>query len=115
MAPSDLDKFCKSLHGTTTNIKWGNDLCYLIGKKMYCVTGIKGDVTISFKATTEEFAELTERDGILPAPYVAKYHWVMVQNVKSLRPKEWKLYIKKSYDLVVEKLPKKVRESLQRG
>jgi predicted DNA-binding protein (MmcQ/YjbR family) len=114
MTPSDLEKFCKTLNGTTTDIKWGNDLCYMVGKKMYCVTSIKGDANISFKATPEEFAELIEREGIVPAPYVAKYHWVMAQKTKSLTPKEWKFYIKKSYQLVVEKLPKKLRPLVPR-
>jgi predicted DNA-binding protein (MmcQ/YjbR family) len=33
----------------------------------------------SAKCAPEEFAELTERDGIIPGPYAARYHWVAVQ------------------------------------
>jgi predicted DNA-binding protein (MmcQ/YjbR family) len=103
MTQSDLEKFCSGLKGTTRDIKWGNDLCYSVGKKMYCATSLKGDPTISFKATPEEFAELTERDGIIPAPYAARYHWVMVQKSKSLSPKGWKSYIKKNKGFPVRK------------
>ncbi len=112
MTPPELEKFCTSLKGTTRDIKWGNDLCYSVGKKMYCTTSVDGDRFISFKTTPEEFSELIEREGIIPAPYAARYHWVMVQNIKALNPKEWKKHIQKSYEMVLEKLPKNLRESL---
>ena len=85
MNAMDLDKFCKRLNGTTTDIKWENDLCYLVGGKMYCVTSLKGEPGISFKTTPEEFGELIERNGIIPAPYVAKHHWVLVEDRGALK------------------------------
>lgn len=112
MNAAQLEKICLSLRGTTTDVKWGHDLCYLVGKKMYCVTGLDGPFTVSFKATPEEFAALIERNGIIPAPYVAKHHWVFVENPGTLRPTEWRWLIEKSYQLVVEKLPKKIQASL---
>ena len=112
MHAADLDKLCKTFKGTTQDIKWDNDLCYLVGGKMYCVLNLKGSPTISFKTTQEEFGELIEREGIIPAPYVAKHYWVLVENMGSLRSNEWKYHIQKSYDLVFDKLPKKVKESL---
>ena len=112
MNASDIQKFCKTLKGTTHDIKWGNDLCYSIGGKMYCVHGLNGPLTISFKTTPEEFGELIERDGIIPAPYVAKHHWVLVENPGALKKKEWELHIRKSYELVFEKLPKKTKKDI---
>lgn len=112
MNAADLEKLCMSLKGTTQDIKWGNDLCYLIGEKMYCAISLKGAQNISFKATPEDFSELTEREGIVPAPYVARYYWVMVHNLRSLTPKEWKIYVQKSYEMVLEKLPKKLRDKI---
>lgn len=112
MNAAALEKFCKGLKGTTVDVKWGHDLCYLIGEKMYCVTSLEGLFKVSFKATPEDFSELTERDGIIPAPYTARYHWVFVENPKALTPKEWIHYIEKSYRLVLEKLPSKVKAKL---
>jgi predicted DNA-binding protein (MmcQ/YjbR family) len=43
-----------------------------------------------------------------PAPYVARYKWVLVEDVDKLSRKEWAHYVKQSYDLVRAKLPKKV-------
>ena len=30
-----LRKFCLSFPGATEDIKWGNDLCFCVGKKMF--------------------------------------------------------------------------------
>ncbi len=112
MNATELEKLCKSFNGTTQDIKWGNDLCYLVGGKMYCVLTLKGPPCISFKTTPEEFGDLIEREGIIPAPYAARHYWVLVENIHSLRTNEWKYHIQISYDLVFAKLPRKVRESL---
>ena len=112
MNASEVQKFCKTLKGTTQDIKWKNDLCYLVGGKMYCVHNLKGQLSISFKTTPEEFGELIERDGIIPAPYVAKHHWVLVENPDALRKKEWEYFISQSYTLVFDKLPKKIKNGL---
>ena len=112
MTAADLEKLCMSFKGTTRDIKWGNDLCYSVCKKMFCVASLEGMKYVSFKTTPEEFGELIERVGIIPAPYSARYHWVLVENMKAIRPKEWKERIQASYNLVFEKLPAKVKNSI---
>ena len=67
----------------------------------------------SFKVSPEQFAELTEREGIIPAPYMARNMWVFVEQFKSLKPKEWKEYISRSYELIRSKLPGKVQAGLK--
>jgi predicted DNA-binding protein (MmcQ/YjbR family) len=67
---------------------------------------------LSFKTTPEKFAELTERDGIIPAPYVARYHWVAVERADAIDNAELKELIANSYQLVFDKLPKKIRTEL---
>ena len=58
-----LRKFCLALPYVTEDVKWGNDLCFCIGKKMFAVTGIETDNNaVSFKCTPEKFAELVEID-----------------------------------------------------
>ena len=112
MKGAELEKLCMSFKGTTQDIKWGNDLCYLIGGKMYCTTDLQGSQRISFKTTPEDFSELIERAGIIPAPYVARYHWVMVENPLALSSREWQHYVQKSYEMVHDKLPKKALNKL---
>lgn len=109
MSPSALESLCLRLKGTTVDVKWGNDLCYLVGEKMYCVHGLEGAFKVSFKVTPEEYTTLIERPGIVPAPYVSRYHWVLVENPAALQASEWKRLIQQSYQLVVDKLPSKMK------
>ena len=110
----EIRTFCLSFPGATEDVKWGNDLTFLVGKKMFAVTGLEtaSQESVSFKCTPEKFAELTERDGIIPAHYVARYHWVTVENPDALKPSELKSLIQKSYEMVLEKLPKKLRNEI---
>ena len=102
-----LRDFCNSLPGVTADIKWGKDLCFLVADKMFCVTCLDGPFTASFKVRDEEFQEMSGRPGIIPAPYVARYKWVLVEDANELTAKEWKHYVRQSYDLIKSKLPKK--------
>jgi predicted DNA-binding protein (MmcQ/YjbR family) len=99
---------CNKLPGVTEDIKWGNDLCFCIAGKMFCVAGLLPPLQISFKVKDEEFEELSASPGIIPAPYVARYKWILVQDLSRFNKKEWENYIRQSYEMVKSKLPKKL-------
>ena len=82
---------------------------------MFAVIGLDpaSDHCMSFKCTPEKFAELIEEDGIVPAPYVARYHWVALEGFNALSEKELKTLLRTAYDLVLEKLPKRARADLE--
>jgi predicted DNA-binding protein (MmcQ/YjbR family) len=107
-------KFCLSLPHVTEDVQWGNDLLFRIGNKMFAVVGLEpaSDHCLSLKCTPEKFAELTEREGIVPAPYVARYHWVALERFDALPEAELKILLTKAYELVRDKLPKKIRAGL---
>ena len=107
-----LRKFCLSFPGATEDIKWGADLCFSVGAKMFCVTGADGGGGMSFKCTPEKFNELIEREGIDPAAYVGRYKWVHVADQKALTPAELKDLIARSYKLVFDKLPSNVKKAI---
>ncbi len=107
-----LRQFCKTLPGTTEDIKWGHDLCFCVGGKMYCVTGLELPFSASFKVLEDEYDEMSAMDGIEPAPYMARNKWVLVTKSSALKKKDWENYVRQSYDLVKEKLTKKVRKDL---
>jgi predicted DNA-binding protein (MmcQ/YjbR family) len=107
----ELREFCLSLPHATEDVKWGADLCFCVGAKMFAVTGFDSCGRLSFKCTPEKFSELIEREGIIPAPYVARYNWVYVENPEALAESELKDLISKSYQLVFDKLPPKVRKT----
>jgi len=103
-----LTKICKELSSVTEDIKWANDLCFLIGGKMFCVMSLETPLKVSFKVKDEEFDELSGSNGIIPAPYVARYKWILVEDVSVFNKQKWEHYIRQSYELVKQKLPKKV-------
>jgi predicted DNA-binding protein (MmcQ/YjbR family) len=107
-------RYCLSLPHTTEQIQWGHDLVFKIGGKMYAAGPVDGpwDVCLSFKASPEEFAELCEREGIIPAPYMARAQWVALQSWDALTVADLKRLLRRSYDLVVAKLPKKKQTEL---
>ena len=110
----DLDtlrELCMSFQGATEGLKWEDHICFMVAEKIFCMTGERGGVSI--KVTPEEVEELTERDGIMPTPYMARNNWVTIREFNKLRPKEWEYYIHQSYELIRSKLPKKVQAGLK--
>ncbi|HWJ27878.1 MAG TPA: MmcQ/YjbR family DNA-binding protein [Flavisolibacter sp.] len=107
-----LRQYCLSLPAVTEDVKWDNDLCFSVGGKMFCVASLDQPFKCSFKVKDEEFEELSNSDGFMPAPYMARAKWVLVTNPSKLHKQDWEQFILLSYDLVKAKLTKKVRISL---
>jgi predicted DNA-binding protein (MmcQ/YjbR family) len=108
-----LRKTCLAFPGVTEQIQWGNDLLFKVGGKMFAVAPLEpAPVCLSFKASPENFAELTERMDIIPAPYLARAQWVALQTRDTLPPDELASLLRQSYDMVFAKLPKKAREAV---
>lgn len=109
-----IKKYCLTLPHTTADIKWGIDHVYSIGGKMYCVacTSETHGEYVGFKVEDERFLELTDREGIIPAPYLARAKWVQVKDLSKVPDAEMKALIRRAYELVGMKLTKKVRGEL---
>jgi predicted DNA-binding protein (MmcQ/YjbR family) len=105
---------CTELPGVTEHIKWGDNLCFLVGGKIFCIANLSGDQSASFKVTNEEFPEMSDRPGLRPAPYLARNKWIMAENPHALSHREWERYLTQSYNLIKSKLPAKTRTSLSK-
>ncbi len=114
MEIESVREFCLSLPHVTERVQWENDLLFCIGGKMFAVVALEPShgVCLSFKCTPEKFAELTERNGVIPAPYVARYHWVALESFAALPDRELKKLLNNAYELIRDKLPRKVRQQL---
>jgi predicted DNA-binding protein (MmcQ/YjbR family) len=106
-------QLCRSLPGCTEDIKWGADLVFSVGDKMFAVTGNEAPAAgISFKVDDERFLELTDRPGIIPAPYLARAKWVYVQADAQLGDAEAAQLLRRSWELVLGKLTKKLQREI---
>src|SRR5882724_6200037 len=112
MVIDDIRKYCHTLHAVTEDVKWGNDLCFSIGKKMFCVVSLTEPFGVSFKVTDEEFDELSATGGFMAAPYVARYKWILLKDAGKISKQRLQHYIGQSYELIKAKLPKKVIKEL---
>ena len=75
-------------------------------------TRIEGPFRTGIKCNESDFGDLIERQGIVPMPRLSTTYWIRIEKDNALSALEWKRYIKKSYDLVIAGLPKKVKHSI---
>ncbi len=108
-----LRRFALSLPHTKSSAQWGG-LAFKVEEKVFFLAGLDAATieSVVFKCAPDEFDELTEIDGITQAPYFAKRHWVRVADLLALPAGEMERRIRRSYDLVVANLPKKVQALL---
>ena len=108
-----LRRICLALPGATEQIQWGADLVFKVGGKMFCAACTEvAPVVTSFKCDEETFAELCEREGVIPAPYLARAKWVALERWSALDDREYPDLITRAYALVKEKLPQKAQRAL---
>ena len=107
---------CRSFAGSTEDVKWGANAVFSVGGKMFAATGCEAPATaISIKVEDQRFLELTDRPGIVPAPYLARAKWVRIEGADALDDAEAAALIRRSYELVFVKLTKKLQRELGGG
>jgi predicted DNA-binding protein (MmcQ/YjbR family) len=111
--------FLLTLPHATETLQWGANLVFwagdkAIGGKMFCLINLDADGhgPISFAAGPEHYAELLEREGFNPAPYLARAFWVAAESWTVLRPAEWQAELRAAHALIFAKLPRRTRDIL---
>ena len=103
-------RYCMALPHTTESVQWGANLVFKIAGKIYAMAELEAaDHFVSFKCSPEDFAELCEREGVIPAPYLARAQWVTLEGEDTIPRAELKVLLRNAYDLVFAKLPKKTQ------
>lgn len=112
-------EICLGLPHTTESVNWGHHLVFwagdkAIGGKMFALIHLDGEGTgvLWFHCGAERYAELLETEGIIPAPYMARAHWVTVERWDVLRAREFEEELRRAYELIYAKLPKRTKEIL---
>ena len=104
--------YCLSFPQATENLQWGDDLCFKIRGKIFAILGLTAvPQKLCFKCTPETFADLIEREGIQPAPYVGRYKWVILDRLDALNSEEMKDLIRQSHAMVATKAPKNKKKN----
>jgi predicted DNA-binding protein (MmcQ/YjbR family) len=100
-------------------MQWGANLVYwvgdkAIGGKMFAVLNLDDDrkAVLSFAAGPERYSELLEVEGVFPAPYLARAHWVSLKHWAVFRRTEMEQHLELAHRLIYNKLPKKTKEVL---
>ncbi len=111
MAPATIKKtqaYCASLPKVVGSRKWETDFVYTIFEKMFCVASVSidGKTHLSFKVDDDLFLAMTEREGFIPAPYLARMKWVAVTDLRKVSQAEVNALVTQAYRLVVRRLPK---------
>ena len=111
--------FLLGLPHVVETMQWGDNLVFWVGDKavggkMFCLVNLDAGAhgVVSYSAGAERFAELVEREGIVPAPYMARIHWVAAERWDVLRNAEWESELRAAHAITLAKLPKGVREVL---
>jgi len=115
MTVEQLDALCARWPGVSRSIKWEVDLVQSVANKMFvalCTLGPERG-RLSFRVDTDRFLELTEQPGMGPAPYMARAFWISVTEPERFTHEELAGFVRRSYELVRENLPKKTQAGLR--
>lgn len=101
-------------------MQWGANLVFwvgdkAIGGKMFALVNLDDDQhrqVIAYAAGPERYSELLEMEGIFPAPYMARIHWVAVERWDVFRSSEWEQQLRLAYDITSAKLTRRTRSVL---
>lgn len=109
-----IEQQAMQLPGVSRDIKWGAVTVFSLVGKMFCCLSIEDGrlQRLSVKVPAERFLELTDQPGIIPAPYLARHHWVSLEPACTLNESDVLAMLVESYQLVRAKLPKKMQAAL---
>ncbi len=111
-ATDPLYDHCRSLPGVTEDVKWGDNLVFSVGGKMFAVFDCPAGEPFSFRVDPDAFSLLIQQPGIRPAPYLAKHSWVSVAGRDVLPLEVVRELLEESHALVAARLPKRLRREL---
>jgi predicted DNA-binding protein (MmcQ/YjbR family) len=102
-----IRRYCLSFSNAKENMQWGETVCFKVGGKIFAMLSLNSvPPNLCFKTEPERFVELIETEGIVPAPYVGRYKWVLLERLDVVPLPELQELIGHSYEMVTAKLPK---------
>jgi predicted DNA-binding protein (MmcQ/YjbR family) len=121
-----LRAYLLSLPHVVETMQWGANLVFwvgdkAIGGKMFALIDLdeppavatgKAHLILSYSAGPARYSELLERDGLVPAPYMARIHWVAAERWDVFSDAQWQRELLAAHQITYAKLAKKLRTVL---
>ena len=104
--------YCLAFPAVTQEEKWDEDLRFSVGEKLFCMISKSAPHQVSLKCRLEDFHRLISQNDIVPAPYLARYHWIQIKALDTLPVPELQSLLQNAYDLVVSTLPPEERAQI---
>jgi predicted DNA-binding protein (MmcQ/YjbR family) len=111
--------FLLSLPRVEETLQWDRLVYWVldkaVGGKMFAMIEPEpgGRHVMAFATPPESFPNLLELEGIYPAPYLARAHWVAVEAWTVFPERELKAHLQAAYERVEAKLPTRVQRHLE--
>ncbi|WP_299452111.1 MmcQ/YjbR family DNA-binding protein [uncultured Microscilla sp.] len=111
----EFREFCIAMKGVTEELPFDEDtLVFKVMGKMFALTGMETFAGVNVKCEPEKAIELREQyNAVKPGYHMSKKHWNTIEVNSDMPDSEIRQWIQHSYDLVVSKLPKKIKEELK--
>jgi len=107
--------YCLAKPGVTEGLPFGEDtLVFKVGEKLFLLTSISQGDQFNVKCDPELAIELREQHHeVQPGYHMNKKHWNTVHTDGNLTRRQICDMIDHSYDLVLNGLPKNIREQIK--
>jgi len=114
MNVEEFREYCIRKPGVTEEFPFDETtLVFKVMGKMFALTNLEGDWSLALKCDPDRAIELREQfPAIQPGYHMSKVHWNTVMMDGSLSRKLILELINDSYQLVVDKLPAKIKQEL---
>ncbi len=111
----DFRAWCMAKPGVEESFPFDeNTLVFKVGGKMFCALDVDEFESFNAKCDPDRAIELRERySGIVPGYHMSKKHWNTVMADGSVPDELMKQLVDESYNLVLNVLPRKTRDSIQ--
>ena len=116
MTRDDVVDLCAALPGAAEDFPFGDGVAvFKVGGRMFALVPLDGS-SVNLKCDPDVAVELRARHAaVRPGYHQNKQHWNTVELDDSIEDDELRWMIDHSYELVVAKLPRAVRNQLQAG
>jgi len=111
-----LRDYCLSKAGAEETLPFGPDtLVYKAGGKVFLLVGLENEeLRFNVKCDPDKAIELREQFScVMPGYHMNKKHWNTIVADGSVSSKQLKEWIDHSYTLIIDSLPKKIRDELK--